>query len=357
MSRLIGSQVHEDAIQLLLNLPNLISQLPSAQGALDQLSAGHPEYKFDLIYIPRSDGHYLDYELLISSGSGLVIKVAAAQESGLPWAHITAEPSYADLLVSVNDSKLSIHSSLLYLDSLIKDPSNGFSRSLEKRLLIQAEFKDLELHVEEAQVESAELQFRRHNGLLSKESMLQWLGSKGMTYDDFQDLMKLNVRICLFREYICKRERAAWLQQHPLLKRFFVVLARVPDSECIDSVALSGMLEVENNASSLSIPKFTEEGIKAMRNGIHFENFCIFEDALKQRMLSDPDLLQSALNSPENHWIPIKADTLNHSNWLTLFSIEICNIDDDIDWEIDNLVFDDWLERRLSEASVRWHWI
>jgi len=312
--------------------------------------------------LPRADGHFADHIILLRDAQGRVVKLSALKDTGEPWLAATAEPVAADTLLSVADQHLSIHSCLLYLDSLILDSTASFVADLEQRLLLQAELSAHDCPVDPIQLAREERLYRRRHGLLARQRMVDWLQEKGLSYNDFQELLRLNLRLISLRQLICEQHRAEWLASHQRVKRQLLLRCRLPPGSLEQSQDLLQQLDRQ-------LPALTQDGQATGAVGLDGDK--MLNLALPMSWLTQPGvkvevecdwswLIEAQLGqavSTIGSWTRIEEGLGAEQRWCRMVAEWEVETDRLVDQNIvDELVFADWYEAQRQLTPVRWHW-
>ncbi|MBM5800940.1 MAG: hypothetical protein FJ077_08920 [Cyanobacteria bacterium K_DeepCast_35m_m2_023] len=351
-----------DAVEFLLHAPSRLAQRSECLGQLDRLRQRHRLHDIQLVTLPRADGHFADHIILLRDAQGRVVKLSALKDTGEPWLAATAEPVAADTLLSVADQHLSIHSCLLYLDSLILDSTASFVADLEQRLLLQAELSAHDCPVDPIQLAREERLYRRRHGLLARQRMVDWLQEKGLSYNDFQELLRLNLRLISLRQLICEQHRAEWLASHQRVKRQLLLRCRLPPGSLEQSQDLLQQLDRQ-------LPALTQDGQATGAVGLDGEK--MLNLALPMSWLTQPGvkvevecdwswLIEAQLGqavSTIGSWTRIEEGLGAEQRWCRMVAEWEVETDRLVDQNIvDELVFADWYEAQRQLTPVRWHW-
>ena len=354
MSKENSAALHNDALRCLLGLPTALSQKEIRQRLLEKLKQQHPSIKIDLVTVPRPDGHYADFSLLLRYPDGVVAKLAAVRDEGDPWQVSTAEPWASDTILSVDGQHLSIHSCILYIDNCLKGGESSLALEIENRLLMQNEMKQILPSVEQSKIDHLERIFRRQNGLLAREKMMSWLEEKGLSYRDFQDLMALNLRLEQFREVICAERREQWQFENTQL--LSVTMLRCKMSPISEAEAREWLAEIllethvrEDQAVSendFSL-KFTSRWLKNPNNILEIRT------DWGHRLGAN---FEQAVSSPGD-WIRLEDSNNGGLNWCKIVHQKVIKTSDPafID-QVDELIFKEWISSKRADAKVFWHW-
>ena len=354
MSKENSAALHNDALQCLLGLPAALSQKETRQRLIEKLKQQHPSIKIDLITVPRPDGHYADFSLLLRYPDGIVAKLAAVRDEGDPWQVSTAEPWASDTILSVDGQHLSIHSCILYIDNCLKGGESSLALEIENRLLMQNELKQIVPSVEQSKIDRIELIFRRQNGLLSREKMLSWLEEKGLSYRDFHDLMALNLRLEQLREIICAEQREQWQVENTQLSSVTMLHCKMPPiseaeaREWLGEILLETYVREDQVASENDFSlKLTSRWLKSPKNVLQIRT------DWGHRLGAQ---LEQAVSSPGD-WIRLEDSNDGCLNWCKIVHQTVIETSDPacID-QVDELIFEEWISTKRADATVCWHW-
>ena len=354
MSKENSAALHNDALRCLLGLPTALSQKETRQRLLEKLKQQHPSMKIDLVTVPRPDGHYADFSLLLRYPDGVVAKLAAVRDEGDPWQVSTAEPWASDTILSVDGQHLSIHSCILYIDDCLKGGESSLALEIENRLLMQNELKQIVPSVEQSKIDRIGRKFRRQNGLLARAKMLSWLENKGLSYSDFHDLMALNLRLEQFREVICAERREQWQVENTQLLSVTMLHCKMPPISEAEARGWLGEISLETHVrgdqafseDNFSL-KLTNRWIKSPNNILEIRTDWAHRLGAQ---------LDQAVSSP-GEWMRLEDSNDGGLNWCKIVHQEVIKTSDPA-WidQVNELVFEEWISIKRADAKVCWHW-
>ena len=346
--------LHNDALRYLLSLPTALSKKEIRQNLLKELRKQYPAMGIDLVTVPRPDGHHADFSLLLRYPDGVVAKLAAVRDQGDPWQVSTAEPWSSDTLLTVNNEHLSIHSCILYIDHYLRGGKSSLALEIENRLLMQNEMSQVVPSVEQSKVDQVERIFRRQNGLLPRTQMLSWLAEKGLSYEDFRDLMALNLRLEQFREVICAERREQWRLENPQLLRLTMLSCKLPSTSEARARDLLGEILIETSDKEDNSVAVNDFFLKLSFRWLEIPNVDLeVKTHWRHRMGTQ---LVAAVTSPRD-WLRLGDCNDGRQEWCRIICQAVIKTSDP-GWadQVDELVFEEWLEIKRANAKVRWHW-
>jgi len=351
---LISGALHDDAIRCLLELPTALSQRDFRQRLVDELRQHYPSMGIDLVTVPRPDGHYADFSLVLRYPDGVVAKLSALHDQGDPWQVSTAEPWAADTLLTVDGESLSIHSCILYIDDYLSGGRSSLALEIENRLLLQNELKQLAPSVAQLDVDRAERIFRRHHGLLPRSAMLHWLEEKGLGYRDFRDLMALNLRLDQCRRAICAQHRPEWQAEHPELIRVMLLCCNLPS--CSEEEALEWLAEIAIQSSADDSGLSFRKGINLTLSPRWLDGSSISLEVKSDWLMHLDEQWESAV-APTQDWFRQEVCGDGQQRWCrVIHQVSVQATDSAWAEQVDELVFEEWLRTKRALAKVRWHW-
>jgi putative peptide maturation system protein len=326
-----------DAVSLLRELPHHKNSIENARARFKRFSTSHRDVRCDLLVDQQPGSREADYDVLMGAPDGGTVALSWRPDNGIPGGVQYADHWAANYVLTVNERHTSIQSALIYLNTVLK-PRRNLMEDLINRLLIERAIDEAPPPVSRQETERAIDDFRRSQGLYTAAATRQWLDEMCLTMEALGRLVANNVRTRKFKRRVTADKVRPFYEAH---RKDFDVLTilRVQVSSKARTLSLA------KAAARVGLWKFLQKRAGQLPT----PNAQI---ATMYARELPPEFGSASLNTIVR---PQGAD-LKH--WMgQLLRRRAARFDQSTRASIEELLFQDWLADRRSQATIRWHWV
>lgn len=244
-------EVLGQAVQLLHALPRDRRQVDEARQIVDRWAPAR-EGRATLVVDEPPGQTEVDYDLLLDHPDGGTIAVNVQAADGIPWTvdHSTHWAAGALLTIDGKHSVMVPDAMLSLRMASTRHPSL-LTQLVDRRIIITEIEADREPLTDD-ELQRAADDFRRRQGLTTRQSTLEWLKELGLPMAAFQRQVESSGQITRFRERKMAEEAPLQLAENPEAFQLLVaVWARCATREVADQIAAAGSDRLVETATRL----------------------------------------------------------------------------------------------------------
>jgi putative peptide maturation system protein len=330
-------QTLSDALALLRELPRQRSSVESAHARFKRFQKVHRGVRCDLVVDQPPASDKADYDILLGATDGGTVAVSWRPDEGVPWSVEYADHWAANYILTVNELHISIQSALIYMNTAL-NRRPYLMEDLINKSLIQEAMSESPPAVSNRAIAKAVDDFRIGQGLYSAADTRQWLEKMSLTMEALRELVAYKVRASILKKRVtADKVRPYFETNRGVFDLLTIFRVQVPSKTIATALTKAGRRSglwatIQKKRSWLTTP-----------NG---QLATMFARELPPAFASaSPGTIIGPERSPEGYWV---GQLLQHRG---------ASFDDRTRARIEDLLFQDWLEERRKQATVRWHWV
>lgn len=204
----IECAVMDDALDL---LQGLAERVADADDVLAILRRRHPEHTFHLVADREGYDGSVHHALVIRRPGAAALSLSVAAATGLPWPLRGVQRARDSELLEVNGRTVGVAEAMARLD-LVGD--RAAMRLLIDGCLLSAELERDPVDLDAHDLQAAADAFRRAKRLTSAAQTRQWLADRGLSADDFAELVTRQAEFDALRRRRTDAAVGRWLDEH-----------------------------------------------------------------------------------------------------------------------------------------------
>jgi putative peptide maturation system protein len=324
-----------EATALLRRLPRGRQEVAGAREEVSRFRERHPGHRVDLLVDQAPGSPWVEYDLLVDDGADGTVALSWRGDGGVPWSVRYTEHWAANLVVTVNDSHLSVQDALLFLKFWGEEQPALLDELVEQQLLSLAIDRDPpDVTEEELQLEADS--FRHRHGLESAQATTRWLAEVGLSEERFSFFLEGTIQRRKLVERVTGERCELWFEQH---RRDY------------DSLRLvRAEMAAEDEAARLAAA--ARGGGKGLLRAMEESGS---DRAVLESRLAHEVPAEVAGAEPGSVVGPVNTGS-GYQLWEVL-GRRPAVLDPPTRAVIQTRLFRDWLTERRAEARVRWHWM
>ena len=332
-------KIIEDGVSMLIALPRTRDAVSEARVQLNSFRQAHPHVRADLLVDQPPLSARIDYDLLLQNNDKGTVALSWRPDDATPWALNYAEHWAANLVLSVNDRRISVQDALL-LFKLARHEESGLLDKLLSYALIQDALREHPQPVHSLEIQAAADRFRISRDLYSAETTHQWLKETGLTPKAVEKFLAELVQTRKLKKSVVRGRVEDYFEQH---------------KDELDTVQV---FEVTTATMMMASKLASQARAKGLLMALHERRALVpaedenLEGVLVSRCAGDQPLLP-----PKAGPGTVTGPTLTKSKYSVA---EVVNrypakLDARTRAAIENTLFQEWLNQRRKQVDVRWH--
>lgn len=327
-----------EAATLLRELPRHAHAVDQATERVQAWAARHPTLDVRLVPDRPPTRLDVDYDLLLTSAEG-TLALSWRGDDGVPWLVEYADHWASNLVVSVNNRRITVQQALLALRVSPLARVDLLTQLVDLQLLLQAAERDGSAMADDEVQRAADL-LRRELRLHSAADTRAWLESFGLSVDQFEAMATAMARTRKALARIAEERVERYFHDHIAdFDRVRLLIARVRHEECAHELAgvarAVGLLRAAASRLGSDGPS-CGEAVLGSRHAI--------ELPAAFRSAGDGELV-GPVQDGQDHLVG------------EIFGREPARLDPCTRDRIQGLVFEAWLAEERERADVVWHWM
>jgi putative peptide maturation system protein len=332
------------SVELLKVIPKWSPRLDEAKALFARHQAAYPAIEMELV--PHVDPQRLsvDYDVLLQISEEGIAAVSFTPDESVPWCVLRAEHSAANLVVSVNQTDITVQQVLLFFKQ------TGHAPDLMDGL-IDAVLVEEALQANGFPVSAEELQrgadaFRRIKGLHTASSTNKWLHERNLDREDFERMMRHTVLRQKLKEKVAGNQVDAYFHEHRAEFESARIVHLITSSE-----ATVGRLTAPTSPGGGDLLSRVREaartyGASGVQVSLETVSRGELNPAATGRVFAGPP---GAVVGPE----------YNNGVWEVFEVMEFhpAQLDRQTRQRIKEMLFQKWLEQKREAARIIWHWM
>ena len=331
-------------VELLKVIPKWSPRLDEAKALFARHQAEYPTVEMELV--PHVDPQRLtvDYDVLLQVSEEGIAVVSFTPDEAVPWCALRAEHSAANLVVSVNQTDITVQQVLLFFKQ------TGHAPDLMDGL-IEAVLVEEALQANDFSVSAEELQrgadaFRRINGLHTTSSTNKWLHDRNLEREDFESMMRHTVLRQKLKEKVVGNQLDAYFSEH----RAEFETARVVHLTTSSEATVRYLTAPTSPGGGDLLAGVREAARTSGASGLQVSLDTVsrgeLSSAVAGRVFAG---LPGAVVGPE----------YNNGVWEVFEVMEFhpAQLDRGTRQRIGEMLFQKWLEQKREAARIIWHWM
>ncbi|MER7168600.1 TIGR04500 family putative peptide maturation system protein [Micromonospora sp. NPDC000207] len=312
----------DEALALVRELTVARATLPDARERLASLRGRWPQADPAIVRDEESSDGSVSFDLLLREPGGTV-SVAYSPAPSLPWPLRGAIRHSDHHLARVGPRTMRVGEALTALDFLWYD--HDVLVRLVDTGLIAAELELHPVEVGEEELQAAADAYRRAKGLLDPASTARWLAERGLSTEDFTDLVAHTVAVRRLRDRVVGDRVPEWFTRH---------------RATFDTLVVAWIADAEVPSDGTAALAAVAAAVRAGRTAGVFRTV-------------------AAAAAPEVRDATGPVATVVHGTPVTavVAAREPAELDETTRPLVERAVFDAWLARRRAETDVEWFWL
>lgn len=326
---LIGS------IPLLRELPRERTAIPEARQRFGAFLRTHPMIQGDIVAELEPGKVRTEYDLLLEHPEGGTVCVCYRPDTGSPWLADYAEHWAANYVLSIGEAHLTVQDALC-LFQLAGEEHEGMLRSLVEYVIVRQAVEEYLIDSDSQEIQQAADAIRAGRRLHSAEATHTWLRALGWSEHQFFAMVSGGVQARKLRERVTQGRLEEYFAGHrsdfDILR---VIRAEVPDGPTADRLAVGaerdGLLAAAQTTKDVEV-EFTLRSARAGTLPAEIAGAGVGA-VIGPLISSNRSMLAQVLERHPAVWDDATREA-------------VCDV-----------VFREWLTRRLTGTTIRWHWI
>jgi putative peptide maturation system protein len=313
-----------------------------AQRRLRLVEAGHPDVYMRLLWATEAYDDSLHYDVILRPTNGDTISVSMCRNDTLPWPLRGIQRWSEANVLQVNGRTLTMEQAVAFLDVLWNEAP--LMERMINSCLIKEELENEPIVISDDELQSGIDGLRRTHRLYTAEETESWLRQCGMTHAQLEQLVLGTLTCAHLRKRVAANRSAHYFESH--CTQFDVAhIARIELPDRDGALLLRKRATKDVNGFAAAMQEEFASGDARVR--------CTFT-SLRRRDLSSELEEHLFAAAPGDVVGPILVGTAHVLGCL--LKLRPACYDADTQAAIEQILFEQWLSERRSQATVTWHW-